>query len=425
MTFYLNYLNELTKRVFGLNDSIQQKDVESLASASSFQQSSCLQLLSALSQMEWRIPAFWSNMLDIFLSNMTHPYKAIREKNSMCLSLCSINHIDYSVSIIDSNNKNSNTTNNKSDSLIKIINLIDLKLTEYIALFDKVNEENESSSKNTENGLTTAPTTDLITKPPSDKEHLEAINFLQSTFDWFPFYIMKSYQPINCDLFRIIPQLCSVDKIAAQEATVKLQLPVIRMFISMWIMDKQSATYLISQLKKVFEYKNWHSRLAAIQMLQNFSIFNLFIVSEETRNEIKQIAIDALCDEQLEVRISASITLTGIIHSNFIQVDNDLMNHFKSLCKIPARKKDKETGKLVINTVNLIKRHAGILGLCSIVNSCPYDVPSYLPECITYLCQFINDPVPIQVNKMKTFKFYIILIIFLIAGFCKKMLKRI
>ena len=42
MTFYLNYLNELTKRVFGLNDSIQQKDVESLASASSFQQSSCL-----------------------------------------------------------------------------------------------------------------------------------------------------------------------------------------------------------------------------------------------------------------------------------------------------------------------------------------------------------------------------------------------
>ena len=60
-------------------------------------------------------------------------------------------------------------------------------------------------------------------------------------------------------------------------------------------------------------------------------------------------------------------------------------------------KKDKESGKMVINTANLIKRHGGILGLCSIVSSCPYDVPVYLPEVVTYLCQFINDPVPIQV----------------------------
>ncbi len=54
---------------------------------------------------------------------------------------------------------------------------------------------------------------------------------------------------------------------------------------------------------------------------------------------------------------------------------------------------------MVINTLNLIKRHGGILGLCSIVSSCPYDVPCYLPEAVTYLCQFINDPVPIQVNN--------------------------
>lgn len=62
---------------------------------------------------------------------------------------------------------------------------------------------------------------------------------------------MKSYQPINCDLLRIIPQLCSVDKIAAQEVTVKVQLPIIRMFVSMWIMDQKCSFYLIEQLKKV------------------------------------------------------------------------------------------------------------------------------------------------------------------------------
>ena len=47
---------------------------------------------------------------------------------------------------------------------------------------------------------------------------------------------------------------------------------------------------------------------------------------------------------------------------------------------------------------NLIYFKKGILGLCAIVNAYPYDVPTFLPECVTYLCEFINDTNPIQVN---------------------------
>lgn len=71
------------------------------------------------------------------------------------------------------------------------------------------------------------------------------------------------------------------------------------------------------------------------------------------------------------------------------------------LSRTKPRKKDKESDKMVINLANLVKRHGGVLGLCSIVNSCPYDVPVYLPDVVTYLCQFINDPAPIQVNLQK------------------------
>ena len=93
----------------------------------------------------------------------------------------------------------------------------------------------------------------------------------------------------------------------------------------MWIMDEESSSLFVHQIKQVILSKNWHSRLAAIQMLQNFSIFNLFVVSDQLRNEIKQIVVDSLCDEQLEVRILASITLSGLIHSHFIQVDSELI----------------------------------------------------------------------------------------------------
>ena len=76
---------------------------------------------------------------------------------------------------------------------------------------------------------------------------------------------------------------------------------------------------------KVIKFKSWHSRLAAIQMLQSFGIFNLFLVNDKIKSIIKEIIINSLTDEQLEVRLSACLTLTGFIHSNFFSVDDELI----------------------------------------------------------------------------------------------------
>lgn len=62
-----------------------------------------------------------------------------------------------------------------------------------------------------------------------------------------------------------------------------------------------------------------------MQMLQNFGIFNLFLINDEVKKKLKTIIIDALTDEQLEVRISASLTLTGYIHSKVFEADQDLI----------------------------------------------------------------------------------------------------
>ena len=71
--------------------------------------------------------------------------------------------------------------------------------------------------------------------------------------------------------------------------------------------------------------KNWRSRLAANQMLKNLAIFNIFLLNQETKDEIKSIVLDLLCDEQLEVRLSAFVSLTSLIHSDLIQVDDVLL----------------------------------------------------------------------------------------------------
>ncbi len=178
---------------------------------------------------------------------------------------------------------------------------------------------------------------------------------------------------------------------------VKATLPLIRGVFSMWMLDPKCSVLFFDQLKHSLTLKSWHSRLASIQMIQNYGIFNLFLLSSDLKEKIKELIVEALCEEQLEVRLLASLTLTGFIHSSLIRVDQDLVSRLRALSKIKARSKEKETCKIVVNMANLVKRHGGILGICSIVNSCPYDVPEYLPENVTYLCQFINDPVPVQV----------------------------
>jgi hypothetical protein len=110
-------------------------------------------------------------------------------------------------------------------------------------------------------------------------------------------------------------------------------------------------------------------------MIQNYGLFNLFLLNDDLKREIKQLVVDSLCEDQLEVRLLAGLALTGFIHSNLIRVDDDLIQRLKQLSKIKTRSKEKDTEKLIINMPNLIKRHGGILGICSIVNSSSYDVP--------------------------------------------------
>lgn len=77
LTFYLNYFKNLAFRILPNEHSDLN---ESSFTSTSFQQTSCLQFLIAFSQLEWRAPEFWASLIDLFLNNMSHPYKSVREK---------------------------------------------------------------------------------------------------------------------------------------------------------------------------------------------------------------------------------------------------------------------------------------------------------------------------------------------------------
>lgn len=48
--------------------------------------------------------------------------------------------------------------------------------------------------------------------------------------------------------------------------------------------------------------------------------------------------------------------------------------------------------------VDLVRRHAGVLGLSACILSSPYDVPTWMPQLLMDLSAHLNDTQPIEVR---------------------------
>jgi proteasome activator subunit 4 len=81
----------------------------------------------------------------------------------------------------------------------------------------------------------------------------------------------------------------------------------------------------IEQVEEVSISSKWHARRAAIDFVQNMVFSNLFNIHPYTK-ELHIFVLKCLFDEQLEVRMVASTTLSGFYQCGFIQVsDEDLV----------------------------------------------------------------------------------------------------
>ncbi|ELW47867.1 Proteasome activator complex subunit 4 [Tupaia chinensis] len=100
-----------------------------------------------------------------------------------------------------------------------------------------------------------------------------------------------------------------------------------------------------------------------------------------------------------QVREMAATTLSGLLQCNFLTMDNPMQIHFERLCKTKLPKKRKRDPGSVGDTIpsaELVKRHAGVLGLGACVLSSPYDVPTWMPQLLMNLSAHLNDPQPIE-----------------------------
>ncbi|CAF4697079.1 unnamed protein product, partial [Rotaria socialis] len=202
-----------------------------------------------------------------------------------------------------------------------------------------------------------------------DPEVREALNFIGTVILIHTKIFAFGSQPIKNSIIRIFPTLCNIESIVAHDDVLKTNLAMSRLNVGMAYLNVHFLEALIKQLEHVYASSAWHARQVAIDFVQTMIFSNLFN-ARSYANRIHDFVLKSLSDEQYEVRIIASTTLSGLYQCGYIQVTDEDLEYFRTMSR--TNYFTKINTKKVISTNDIIKRHAGqyILGVDT-GNICP------------------------------------------------------
>ncbi|GCB62155.1 hypothetical protein scyTo_0011429, partial [Scyliorhinus torazame] len=173
--------------------------------------------------------------------------------------------------------------------------------------------------------------------------------------------------------------------------------------MSQGLLYPQQVFMVLDVVKQTSESSSWHAKYTVLTYLQTMVFYNLFVFldNEQVVQDIRWLVIKLLEDEQLEAREMAATTLSGLLQCNFLTMDSSMQSHFEQLCKTRLPKKRKRDLGAVADTIppaDLVRRHAGVLGLSACILSSPYEVPTWMPQLLMNLSVHLNDPQPIEMT---------------------------
>ena len=167
----------------------------------------------------------------------------------------------------------------------------------------------------------------------------------------------------------------------------------------------EDEAFVSSLIKIGTSSTSWHQRLRVLINIQVIYFRHLFLMPERQARDLFKCAREMLHDVQLEVRLGAAATLSGMVRCSPLELRDaqvkELKSHFTNLLiKNPLPKKPKsgpsgtstptqEQNKLVLT------RHAAVLGLGALVQAFPYmsPPPAWLPEVLATLAgKAASDP---------------------------------
>lgn len=354
--------------------------------AESFLQASRLYILhGAVQQQEWRSLHVLQQLLTYLADNhLTHSYQNVRERIGSIL--CNIFMFDVAIPALP---KTFELAPKRSSFIDKIIPRLEIL---YSQPSDSQTNESPKSDLNVLNGFTS-----------QSPERKDAANLLKTISKWIVGNVPRVAYSAPPEMFKFLPILCLMQSESSDEELVRESFFAIIM-LSHALLTPEGIQMAIETAKQVTQVDSWHARSAIATFLQYMVSSNLFVLMDNQLwvKDITQLILDLLSDERTEVRESTAETLSGLMHCEFVKIDNHLVQYFQSKSNNRLNKVKQTNGTTIVDPKDLTLRHSGILGLCACINAFPYDVPDFMPDIIVFLSYHLNDPQPIPTAIKKT-----------------------
>lgn len=136
----------------------------------------------------------------------------------------------------------------------------------------------------------------------------------------------------------------------------------------------------------------WHQRLRVLINIQVLYFRRLFLITKTEQQRLFSAVSEMLEDSQMEVRMGAAATLSGMIRCSPVRLRDgvlkDLQTKFtKLLADNPLPRRMQASTPTPEYTRTILTRHAAVLGLGALVQAFPYasPPPSWLPEVLATL----------------------------------------
>uniref|UniRef100_A0A2K5P667 Proteasome activator complex subunit 4 n=1 Tax=Cercocebus atys TaxID=9531 RepID=A0A2K5P667_CERAT len=338
-------------------------------------------LQGGLAQQEWRVPELLHRLLKYLEPKLTQVYKNVRERIGSVLTY--IFMIDVSLP---------NTAPTTSPHVPEFT----ARILEKLKPLMDVDEEIQNHVME-ENGI------------GEEDERTQGIKLLKTILKWLMASAGRSFSTAVTEQLQLLPLFFKIAPVENDNSydELKRDAKLCLSLMSQGLLYPHQVPLVLQVLKQTARSSSWHARYTILTYLQTMVFYNLFIFlnNEDAVKDIRWLVISLLEDEQLEVREMAATTLSGLLQCNFLTMDSPMQIHFEQLCKTKLPKKRKRDPGSVGDTIpsaELVKRHAGVLGLGACVLSSPYDVPTWMPQLLMNLSAHLNDPQPIEMTVKKT-----------------------
>ena len=159
----------------------------------------------------------------------------------------------------------------------------------------------------------------------------------------------------------------------------------------------EDEAFVASLIKIGRNSTSWHQRLRVLINIQVIYFRHIFLMPIKQSNDLFVCVREMLHDTQLEVRLGAAATLSGMVRCSPTGFRNEKISeskkHFTDLLvknPLPKRNKNANTGTSTPTPEQnrlTLTRHAAVLGLGALVQAFPYTSPppEWLPEVLATL----------------------------------------